>query len=366
MSIDSPLLQPCILHGALQLRNRVVMAPLTRARAGVDRVPNAQMSQYYQQRSSAGLIIAEATVVSERGIGFVDSPGIYNEQQLHGWQQLVEDVHAKGGLIFLQLWHCGRASHSSFHKHAALPVAPSAVKLEGDHIHTPKGNQAYETPHALTVSEIEQTIENYKNAAKNARLAGFDGVEVHCANGYLLDQFLQSHTNQRTDDFGGSIEKRYRMVDEVIRAVMEEMPANKIGVRISPNGVFNNMGATDFRETFSYVAQQLNKYGLAYLHVMDGLSFGFHELGEPMLLAEFRALFSGPLMGNCGYDQASAEQAIENCTADLIAFGRPYMSNPDLVERFCNDWPLSPEAEIAYWYTPMQEGYTDFPDYQGG
>jgi N-ethylmaleimide reductase len=363
MSKDSPLLNPFSLNQSLQLENRVVLAPLTRARAGKNRVPNDLMAEYYRQRASAGLIISEATVVSKIGIGWVDSPGMYNDEQMQGWKRVVDAVHEAGGTMFLQLWHCGRVSHSSFHN-GALPVSASAIKLNGDEIHTPNGKEDYETPHALTIDEIEQTILDYRNAAKRAMQAGFDGVEIHSANGYLLDQFLQSRTNQRTDEYGGSIEKRYRILDEVIQAVTEEIPAERVGVRLAPNGVFNDMGSADYRESFTYVAQQLNQYGLAYLHVMDGLAFGFHEQGEPMTLDEFRQVFDGPLMGNCGYTQETAEQAIGDGNADLIAFGRPYISNPDLVERFRNDWTLAPEAPMEVWYTPQEGGYADFPVYE--
>ena len=364
MSTDSPLLSPFSLNDSLQLKNRVVMSPLTRARSGDERIPNALMADYYSQRASAGLIISEATVVSKIGIGWVDSPGIYNDEQMQGWKDVVDAVHAAGSTMFLQLWHCGRASHSSFHDNGGLPVAPSAVKLNGDHIHTPKGEQPYETPHVLTIAEIKQTILDFRNAAKRAIQAGFDGVEIHSANGYLLDEFLQSRTNQRSDEYGGSIENRYLMLDEVVKAVTEEIPADRVGVHLSPNGVYNDMGSSDYRETFTYVAQQLNRYGLAYLHVMDGLAFGFHEQGEPMTLNEFRQVFDGPLMGNCGYTQETAEQAIAEDNAELIAFGRPYLSNPDLVERFSNDWPLAPEADVELWWTPREDGYADFPAYK--
>lgn len=364
MGSNSPLISAYSLNDKLLLRNRIVMAPLTRARAGKERIPNDAMVQYYQQRASAGLIISEATVVSKIGIGWVDSPGIYNDEQTQGWKRVVDAIHAEGGLIFLQLWHCGRASHSSFHDNGELPVAPSAIKLNGDHIHTPKGEEPYETPHAFTIEEIKQTIQDYRNAAKRAVEAGFDGVEIHSANGYLLDEFLQSKTNQRSDEYGGSIEKRYRMLDEVVQAVTQEIPAERVGVRLAPNGVFNDMGSADYRETFTYVAQQLNQYGLAYLHVIDGLAFGFHEQGEPMTLDEFRQVFDGTLMGNCGYTQETAEQAIQDGKADLIAFGRPYLSNPDLVERFSHDWPLAPEADAELWWTPREDGLVDFLAYE--
>ena len=363
MSSDSPLLTPFTLGNTLSLNNRVVMAPLTRARSGKDRIPTPTMAEYYRQRASAGLIISEATVISTQGIGWVESPGIYNDSQQQGWQQVVEAVHAAGGKIFMQLWHCGRASHSRFHD-GELPLAPSAIKLNGDGILTPDGTMPYETPRPMTIEDIQQTVEDYRQATARAMQAGFDGIEIHAANGYLLDQFLQSRTNQREDDYGGSIENRYRLLDEVVRAVLQEVPSERLGVRLAPNGIFNDMGSEDYRETFLYATEQLNQHKLCYLHVVDGLAFGFHELGNPVMLAEFRPLFDGALMGNCGYTQASAEQAISTGDADLIAFGRPYLSNPDLVERFQNDWPLAPEADPEDWYTPSEKGYVDFPPYK--
>ena len=359
------LLEPFRL-GDLTLPNRVVMAPLTRGRAGKERIPNATMAEYYVQRASAGLIIAEATTISEQANGWIESPGVYTDAMQAGWQGVTSAVHAAGGRIFLQLWHMGRASHSDFHG-GSLPVSASAVKIDGDGIHTPLGKKPYETPRALETWEIAGFVADYRRAAARARAAGFDGVEIHAANGYLIDQFLQSKTNHRTDDYGGSIEKRARFLREVVEAVAAEWPANRVGVRISPNGVFNDMGSPNFREQFRHVATLLDRYGLAYLHVVDGLAFGFHKLGEPMTLGECRRVFSGPLMGNCGYTQKSAEQALVAGLADLVAFGRPYISNPDLVERFRNGWPLAAPADMAAWYTPTgAKGYTDFPAYLPG
>ena len=354
------LLDSFQLHDLL-LTNRVVMAPLTRARAGVERIPNALMSEYYTQRATAGLIITEATTISEQANGWVNSPGIYTDAMTQGWQTIVDEVHKSNGKIFLQLWHCGRASHSSFHE-GNPAVAPSAIKINQEYIHTPKGKESYEIPRALTVDEICTTIRDYQSAAINAKNAGFDGVEVHSANGYLLDTFLQSKTNQRSDEYGGSIESRFRMLDEVVQAVCDIWPSKRVGVRLSPNGVFNDMGSEDFREQFIYVAQQLNQRNLAYLHVMDGLGFGFHELGEPMVLAEFKQVFTNPIIGNVGYTQQTAEDVIKEGHADLIAFGRPFISNPDLIYRFKNNIELNPEADVSTWYTPAgAEGYIDFP-----
>ena len=359
---NSALLQPFEMHG-LELSNRVVLAPMTRARAGIERLPNPLMADYYRQRSGAGLLVTEATTISESANGWNQSPGIYTDEMVNGWKLTTSAVHDEGGLLFLQLWHCGRASHSSFHQ-GKLAVAPSAIKIEGDYIHTPIGKQPHEIPRALETTEIPLLVEDYRLAAKRARDAGFDGIEVHSANGYLLDTFLQSKTNQRTDDYGGTIENRYRLLGEVLEAVTSVWPSTRVGVRLSPNGVFNDMGSADYREQFSFVASELDKIGLAYLHVMDGLAFGFHELGAPMTLSEFRQVFSGPLMGNCGYTQETAEEAIAAGNADLISFGRPFISNPDLVERFRNRWPLAEAAEMSDWYSPNGEkGYTDFPVY---
>lgn len=350
--------------GGLELQNRLALAPMTRARAGAERVPNELMAEYYVQRSSAGLVITEATTISEQGNGWVNSPGIYTDEMQEGWKQVVDRVHEAGGTIFLQLWHCGRASHSDFH--AGEPaVSASAIAIDGDHIHTPEGKKPYETPRALATDELPGIVEDYRRAAARAREAGFDGVEVHSANGYLLDQFLQSKTNHRDDAYGGSIENRFRLLGEVVEAVVGEFPENCVGVRLAPNGAFNDMGSPDYREQFTYAARRLDEFPLAYLHVMDGLAFGFHELGDPMTLDDFRAVFSKPLIGNCGYDREGAELAVRDGHADMIAIGRPWIGTPDLPARWKNGWPLNPDAPMETWYTPGgAEGYTDFPFYE--
>ncbi len=356
------LLQPFEMQ-ELTLANRVVMAPLTRSRSGEDRIPNALMAKYYSQRATAGLIVSEATTISSQANGWNHSPGIYTDKMVDGWRIVTDAVHAEGGRIFLQLWHMGRASHSDFHN-GELPVGPSAIPINGDGIHTPDGQKKrYETPRALETSEIPKIVEDYRLAANRAKSAGFDGVEIHSANGYLLDQFLQSKTNHRTDGYGGSVKNRYRFLGEVVNSVTSVFPANRVAVRIAPNGSFNDMGSPDYREQFTFVARQLDNFGLAYLHVMDGTGFGFHELGEPMTLRDFRNLFHGPLMGNVGYTQESAEVAIASGIADLIAFGRPYISNPDLVERYKNDWPLAEPADMSTWYSFDERGYADYPKY---
>jgi len=361
--VEPSLLQPLDLRG-LQLKNRIVLAPMTRARAGTERLANPLMAEYYAQRAGAGLLITEATTVSAQGNGWVNSPGIYTDEQGEAWKQVVDAVHAEGSPIFLQLWHCGRASHSDFHG-GDLPVAPSPIRLNGEGVHTPEGKRDYETPRALATGELEGVVADYVAGVKRAKAAGFDGVEVHSANGYLLDQFLQSKTNHRDDAYGGSIENRFRLLREVVTGVSGVFGADRVGVRLSPNGVFNDMGSPDFRETFLYAARELNRFELAYLHVMDGLAFGFHELGDPMTLDDFREVFHGALMGNCGYDQETTEAAIARGAADLIAIGRPFISNPDLVERYRNHWPLAGDGDPATWYSGSHaaEGYTDYPSY---
>ncbi|MEG4091419.1 alkene reductase [Microcoleus sp. Pol12B4] len=360
----SPLLLGPFKIGDLPLKNRVLMAPLTRARAGEARMPNALMAEYYTQRVSAGLIITEATVVSTQANGWLNTPGIYSDEQGEAWKQIVTAVHAHQTPIFMQLWHCGRASHSSFHENNQLPVAASAIKINGEGIHTPVGKQPYETPRALETDEISLVVEDYRKAAERAKMAGFDGVEIHAANGYLIDTFLQTKTNHRTDSYGGPVENRYRFLKEIVEAIITVFPANRVGVRLSPNGIYNDMGSPEYREDFLYFAGQLNTYDLAYLHLVDGLAFGFHELGTPMMIGEFRDVFTGPLVGNCGYTQEQAETALSSKVADLIAFGRDFISNPDLVKRFTNGWPLNPPAEVGVWYSFGPEGYIDFPTYQ--
>ena len=361
MSTDS-LFTPFVL-GDSNLKNRMVLAPMTRGRAGPERIPNELMATYYQQRSGAGMMITEATVISAEGNGWVDSPGIYTNEMEAGWRMVNERVAPTGTPLFLQLWHCGRASHSDFHD-GELPVSASAVRLNGDHIHTPLGTKSYETPRSLTVGEIKATVQDYKNAARRALNAGFAGVEVHAANGYLINQFLDSRVNQRTDEYGGSLENRFRFLKEVLEAVLEVCPSRKVGVRLSPNGVFNDMGGSDFRELYTYVIKQLDEFGLGYLHVMDGLAFGFHEQGEPFTLQDVRSLYHGAVIGNCGYDADLAAQRINENEADMVAFGRPFITNPDLPERVQKGYPLEPSEDMSQWYGGGAEGYTSYEAYE--
>ena len=349
--------------GNLHTKNRIALSPLTRGRAGRERIPNEVMAEYYWQRSGAGLLITEATSISRQGIGWIDSPGIFSDKMIAGWMRVTERIKPTETPIYLQLWHCGRASHSDFHN-GELPVSASAVKLEGDDIHTPLGKKPHETPRALTVDEIKATVNDYRTAAINAKAAGFSGVEVHGANGYLINQFLDSKTNLRKDQYGGSLENKFRFFKEVMEAVMEVWPPEQVGAHISPNGIFNDMGSEDFRETYLYTAKELNRLKLGYLHIVDGLAFGFHEKGEQMTLAEFRPIFDGTIIGNCGYTKETAEERIAESNADLISFGRPFLTNPDLPERFRNNWPLNPSEDMSRWYTPGPTGYTDYEPYQ--
>ncbi len=360
--MTSILFEPFRLHD-LTLSNRIVLAPMTRGRAGVARLPNHLMAEYYAQRSSAGLIVTEGVTISEEANGWSESPGIYTNEMTDGWKHTTNAVHEKGGHIFVQLWHTGRASHSTFHG-GRPAVAPSAIKSNEPEIHTPIGKQPHEVPRALETSEIPRVVDDYRQAAERAKQAEFDGVELHAANGYLIDEFLQSKTNHRTDQYGGNVENRYRFLKEVVEAVTSVWPAQRVGVHLAPNGAFNDMGSPDYREQFTFVARELDRFGLAYLHVVDGLAFGYHNLGEPMTLAEFRKVFHGPLMGNCGYTRETAEQAIAEGNADLISFGRPFISNPDLVDRFKNGWPLAEPAPLSDWSSPTgAKGYTDFLAY---
>jgi len=346
----------------LHLKNRIVLAPMTRGRAGETRIPNDMMANYYVQRASAGLLITEATVISAEGNGWVGSPGIYTEEMVSGWRHVTGKVSETGTPFFLQLWHCGRASHSDFHE-GRLPLSASAVKLNGDFVRTPLGKKEYETPRSMTIEEIKTTVRDYKMAAGYAKEAGFSGVELHAANGYLINQFLDAKTNQRTDQYGGSLENRIRFLKEALAGILEIWPSHRVGVRLSPNGVFNDMGSPDYRQLYLYVIRELNKLDLGYVHIMDGLAFGFHNHGEQMTLSEFRGEYDGIIMGNCGYTQEEAEGRLAEGKADLVAFGRPFISNPDLPLRLQNGWPLSPYDDMTHWYTPGPVGYTDYTSY---
>lgn len=355
---DTHLFTPIQL-GAYTLPNRMVMAPLTRNRAGEGNVPTELMAEYYVQRASAGLIITEATPISPQGIGYPSTPGIYSADQIQGWRRITEAVHQAGGRIFLQLWHVGRISHPSLQPDGARPVAPSAIAPAGEAM-TDEGAQPFVTPRALETDEVPGLVEDYRQAAQNALDAGFDGVEIHAANGYLLDQFLRDGTNQRSDSYGGSVENRARLVLEVTEAVVGVLGGDRVGIRLSPSGTFNDMSDSNPRETFGYVVQQLNHFGLAYLHMREPDEADIRHGGTPIPVSEFRPLFNGNLMTNGGYTKDTGNRAIANNSADLVAYGTLYIANPDLVERFRFNAPLN-APDPSTFYGGGERGYTDYP-----
>lgn len=355
MAID--LFSPVKL-GSMSLNNRVVMAPLTRNRAGEGGVPQAVNVTYYEQRASAGLIITEATPISAMAHGYPALPGIYTDAQVAGWKKVTDAVHAKGGKIVLQLWHVGRISHPSLLPNGALPVAPSAIKPAGQAF-TYQGLQDYVTPRALELNELPNIIADYMHATKCALAAGFDGVEVHAANGYLLDQFLRDGSNKRTDNYGGSLENRARLLMEVTKAVVEVAGSDKVGLRISPVNPFNDMNDSNPQVLFNYVADALNQFNLAYLHVVEG---GIHGGGE-VASFDFSALrkhFKNAYMANLAYDKVRGNAAIASGHADVVAYGVPFIANPDLVERYRTNAPLN-EADSKTFYGGSEKGYTDYP-----
>ncbi|QXD14282.1 alkene reductase [Rhodocaloribacter litoris] len=353
------LLEPYPL-GPLTLPNRIVMAPMTRNRAR-GTVPGPLNALYYRQRATAGLIITEASQVDPLGQGYPETPGIHSEAQVEGWRRVTGAVHEAGGRIFLQLWHVGRISHPSFHG-GKLPVAPSAIRPAGKAF-TYEGPKPFVTPRALATDELPGIVARFRRGAELAKAAGFDGVEIHGANGYLLDQFLQSGTNRRTDRYGGSVENRARLLLEVVEAVSDVWGTGRVGVRLSPGGRFNDMHDDDPAATFTYVARRLNAYGLAYLHVIrepEDVVLAFREgrrLHAPELL---RPHFDGPLIAAGGYTPETAEQVLRDGHADLIAFGRLFIANPDLPRRIAEGAPLN-EPDPATFYGGDEQGYTDYP-----
>ncbi len=351
----SDLFSPVTL-GSISLKNRMVMAPLTRNRAGEGGVPHDLNVTYYEQRASAGLIITEATPISPMAHGYPALPGIYTDAQIAGWKKITAAVHAKGGKIVLQLWHVGRISHPSL-LDGALPVAPSAIKPAGKAF-TYKGLEDYVEPRALDASELPGIVADYVHATKSALEAGFDGVEVHAANGYLLDQFLRDGSNNRTDNYGGSIENRARLLMEVMQAVVDTAGSDKVGVRISPVNPFNDMKDTNPQAVFNVVTELLNQFNLAYLHVVEG---GIHGGGEadPFDFEQMRALCKSAYMANLSYDKARGNAAIASGHADTVAYGVPFIANPDLVERFKKDAPLN-AADSKTFYGGTEKGYTDY------
>jgi N-ethylmaleimide reductase len=347
--------------GDLKLPNRILMAPLTRCRTGLDRVPNDIMVEYYRQRATAGLIITEATIVSPQGAGYVNTPGIYNAAQVRGWQRVTDAVHAEGGRIFLQLWHTGRSSHPEFQPGGALPVAPSAIAIR-DEVHTFTGKHPYPTPRALELREIPDIIADFARGTRRAREAGFDGVEIHAANGYLIDQFLRDGANRRTDGYGGRVENRARFLLEVTQAVVGAWRAERVGVRLSPTGAFNDMRDSDPAATFGHAAARLNRFGLAYLHVTEPLAGNPMATDLPRVAPLLRRTFTGPFIINGGYDARTGARAIDEGEADLVAYGVPFLTSPDLVERFRIGAPWNP-PDVETFYQGGAKGYIDYPTY---
>jgi len=346
--------------GEIELANRVVMAPLTRNRAerGTD-APTDLHVTYYRQRAGAGLIVSEASQISPEGKGYLDTPGIYSDAQIAGWKNVTDAVHAAGGKMVLQMWHVGRVSHVSLQPGGQAPVAPSALPA-GVKTFTEEGFVDTSAPRALETSELPRIVEDYRKAAENARAAGFDGVEVHAANGYLIDQFLRDGSNHRTDAYGGPVDNRARLLFEVMDAVTAVWGAGRVGIRLSPFSNANGIDDSDPFATFTPVVEVLNRYGLAYLHFVEGQTGGPRDWPEGAGIPELRALFKGPYMANNGYDRQMALDAVANGTADLVAFGRPFIANPDLVERLRRDAPLN-ALDQDTMYGGGVEGYTDYP-----
>ncbi|MCW8870452.1 MAG: alkene reductase [Proteobacteria bacterium] len=361
MKTKQPLLENYQL-GDIKLNSRVVMAPLTRSRAdNPGKVPNDLMVEYYSQRASAGLIISEGTQISERAVGYINTPGIHTDEQVAGWRKVTDAVHAKGGKMFCQLWHVGRMSHPDFHG-GELPLSASAINPNSQSF-TPEGFKDTVTPKAMSIDDIKETIADYGQAAKNAMAAGFDGVEIHSSNGYLLHQFFSRTSNVRTDEYGGSKENRAKILFEVIDEIKKYVPENRIGLRLNPSlhGIFGMTLDEESIPTFDYIIENLNQFDLAYVH----LSEPFNDVSdvpyaEPNIAEHYRPLYQGTLMINAGFNQERGNQVIADGLADLVAFGKLFISNPDLIERFAVN------AQTARWdedtfYTPGAKGYTDYP-----
>jgi len=359
----SVLFQPFKLGTAGTIAHRVAMAPLTRGRCTESNVVVALHAEYYGQRSNGGLIISEGTCVNQEGMGWHRAPGIFRDDQVEAWKWVTSSVHAKGSVMFCQLWHLGRATLKEVT--GMQPVSASPLTLKGETMGLMTAKKPSEQPREMTQADIDRTVADFGKAAANAIKAGFDGVEVHGANGYLIDQFLQSSTNKRTDKYGGSLENRLRFLTQVLDSVIKEVGAGKVGIRFSPNGVFNEMGSPDNFETFEAAIKLCAERKIAYIHVMDGLAFGYHQLTkEPFTLAMARKHLGNSgvaIVGNCGHSQADAERLIGAGDADIIAFGRPYMTNPDLPQRFLHSLPLAEGPNYATWYVGEEKGYTDYP-----
>lgn len=346
--------------GDLKLNNRMAMAPMTRSRADRNGLVPTLMVTHYQQRAEAGLIITESVPISEQGIGYPMTPGIYNEAQSKSWKILTDAIHSAGSRIFIQLQHCGRISHPSMQSGNSLPVAPSAIKPDG-HAVTYTGYQDFITPRALEANEIPDLVEQFKKGAEFAKSAGFDGVEIHGANGYIIDQFLRDGSNHRTDEYGGSVKNRMRLLNEILDAVTAVWSSQRIGVRLTPENSFNSMSDSDPQKHFEYIVEQLSSRDLAYVHVLEGDMMAKKSVVDYRIL---RAKFSGTYIANNGYDLTRAKDAIQSGAADLVAFGVPFLANPDLVRRFREGLPLN-AVDHSTFYGGGEKGYTDYPFYRG-
>lgn len=356
----SKLFSPAML-GSVSTSNRFVMAPMTRTRAGSDGVPKDMHAVYYAQRASAGLIITEGVNISAQGRGYAGTPGIWTEEQVAAWAKVTNSVHEAGGKIFLQLWHVGRLSHVDLQPDGAAPVAPSAIRAGGT-VYTQSGSVEPSMPRELHTDEVPGIVRQYREAAENALRAGFDGVEIHAANGYLLDQFLRDSTNKRTDRYGGSVANRARLTLEVTQAVVDVWGGGRVGIRLSP--VSMQLGETpldsDVMGTYGYLIEELNRYQLAYLHFVEGVTGGAREYPEGIDLDVLRTKFKGAFIGNNGYDLDLAERRVNQSAVDFVAFGRPFISNPDLVARLRDGVPLT-QPEPASFYGDSERGLIDWP-----
>jgi len=349
--------------GSINLKNHIIMAPMTRCRA-IGNIPNELMAEYYKQRSGAGLIITEGTSPSPNGLGYARIPGIFSKQQVEGWKIVTSAVHKTGGKIIVQLMHTGRISHELNMAEGSEILAPSAVKADGQMWTDSKQMQNFPVPKAMTAEDLISTKAEFVTAAKNAMAAGFDGVELHSANGYLLEQFLSPISNIRTDNYGGNIENRCRFVLEVVTAVADAIGKEKTGIRLSPYGVASDMPHyPEIEVTYHYLSSQLNKLGIAHIHLVDHSAMGAPEV--PMIIKKLiRNNFKNTLILSGGYDKKRAEADIESEMCDLIAFGRPFINNPDLVDRFRNNWPLSQDLKMDLFYSADEKGYTDYPNHK--
>ncbi|QAY94563.1 alkene reductase [Methylovirgula ligni] len=359
MTQDASILFSPFRLGDIELKNRIVMAPLTRNRAthGTD-APNDLNAEYYRQRASAGLIISEASQISQQGQGYIWTPGIYSQAQIEGWKKVTDAVHEAGGKIVIQLWHVGRISHVSLQPHGNAPVAPSAIRAKGQTF-IEGGFVDVSEPHALTIDEIKSVVRDYVAAAENAKKAGFDGVEIHGANGYLIEQFLKDKTNHRTDEYGGSVENRLRFALEVVDAVLSVLPRERVGIRLSPVTPANDISDSDPAKVYFPLVEQLSARGLAFIHVIEGATAGPRDYA-PFDYVALRKTFSGAYIANNGYTRDLAIEALRENRADLIAFGIPFIANPDLVERLRRDAPLNKPDQPTF-YGGDAHGYTDYP-----